>query len=181
MAFDNLFFDDQSYSNFNIDFGTDSNPDSIFAMNSDLSSFDGANEPFDASFDTEDDEDWNVLPAGDEDSIEYLADASNECFVKPDAASKLRKSRRTECEVQESAKDLPPGFFDLTKDMQDQLYRRSVCPSKTPGESQIPVCSSRLTQNSHYDEQISYPGVWSYTLMDSFIRTLVHDRVLFSI
>lgn len=180
-AFGNLIFDDQSYYNFNLDLGTDSSSDSFFGMNSDLSPFDGANEPFDENADNKDGEDWNLMPAANENSEEYLADASSECSLELEGASRSRKSRRTECEAQDSVKDLPPGFFDLSNDLQDQLYRRLVCPSKSPGESLVPVCSSRLPQNNYFEEQISNPGVWSYTLMDSFVCTSVHDRILFHI
>lgn len=180
-AFDNLFFDDQSNYNDNLQFGTDSSSDSIFSMNSDLSSLDYANESFDEGVEHENGEDWNILPAGNAYSAEYLADAPNECSLEPEAASKLHKSRRTECRAQDAVKDFPPLFFDLSNDIQDQLYRRWSCPSKSPAESLVPVCSSRLPQNSHYDNQISNPEVWSYTLMDSFICTSVRDRILFRI
>lgn len=181
MAFDNFFFDDQSDYKFNLEFETDAGSDSILGMNPDFSPFDGVNDPFDESFDTEDGEDWNNLHTYDEDFAEYLTDEPNECSLEPGAAKKLRKSRRTECEAEDPAKDLPSGFYDLSNDMQDQLYRRLFCPSKSPGESLIPVCSSRLPQNNHFDEQISNPGVWSYTLMDSFICMSVRDHVLFRI
>ena len=180
-VFGDLIFDDQSYYNFNLNLGTDSSSDSIFGLNSDLSPFDGANGPFDESVDYEDGEDWNLMPATNEDSGDYLADASSECSLELGAVSKSRKSRRTECEAHDSVKDLPPGFSDLSNDLQDQLYRRWVCPSKSPGESLVPVCSSRLPQNNHLEEQINYPGVWSYTLMDSFVRTSIRDRILFLI
>ena len=190
MAFDNLFSDDQTYSDFNLDLGTDSIWDWNFGMNSDLSSIGDTNEFFDeslnsevdASLDSEDDKTWDMWLPDDQISSEYLADTlNNECLLEPDAASRLRKSRRSECEVEGQAKDIPPDFFGLSKDMQESLYRRLVCPSETPGESLIPVCSSRLTQNTYFDDQISNPGVWTYTLMDSFICTSVHDRVLDSI
>lgn len=178
MAFDNLFFDDQSYPNFNVDIGTDSSLDSFFGIKSDFSSIDAGNEPSDESLDSNDDENWNSWLGSDQESPEYLADASDECPVESEAANKIRKFRRTECEVQDPAKELPSDFSELSIDMQEQLYRRWACPSKRPGETLIPVCSSRLTQNTHFDEQISNPGVWSYTLMDSFICTSLHDHIL---
>lgn len=176
-ALDNPLFDDQSYENFNLHLGTDLNSDSIFGLNSDLSPFDSANEPADEGIDNEE-EGWNLMAAANEDSANYLAYAPNECSFGLEAGSKIRKSRRTECEAQDSVQDIPLGFFDLSNDMQDQLYRRWVCPSKSPGESLVPVCSSRLPQNNHFDEKISYPGVWSYTLMDSFVCTSVCDLTL---
>lgn len=179
MALDNLFSDDQPYSNLIPDMGTDSSSDSIFGINSDLSSVIDANGPSDESLDSEDDDNWKTLLAGGQTSPEFLADAPNDCSVEPEPASKIRKSRSTECKVKDPAVDIPPNFGDLGKDMQEQLYRGWVCPSPTPGESLLPVCSSRLTENTHFEDQISNPGVWTYTLMDSFICTSVHDRVWF--
>lgn len=169
IAYDNLFFDDQSLSNFNLDIGTDSSSDSSFAMSPDLSLFGDANEPFDGSYDSGNDEEWDMWLPSDLNSPEYLSDAPDECSLEPGAASKSRKSRRAECKLDDPAKGIPSGFLDLSDDQQEELYRRLVCPSKTPGQALVPVCSSRLTQNNHWGEQISYPGVWSYTLMDSFI------------
>ncbi len=95
-------------------------------------------------------------------SSDGVADA---CSLEPSAVSKKRRSRRSECKVQDWAEYGSPEFYDLDLDVQEQVYKKFGCPSSKPGEAFVPVCSSRLTENN-FLEHTSY-----YTLLDSFLCT----------
>lgn len=174
IAFDNLFFDDQPTLNLNLDPGTDPIPGSIFGISStELYDFD-ANGSSEKSVVSDDDDNWNMLFDGSQVLPEFLADATNDCSHEYEAVGKRRKSRSTECKVEGPAIDVPPNFEDLDIDVQQKIYKGLVCPSLVPGDALVPVCSSRIPSNNHFEEHISAPGVWSYTLMDSFLCTLMH-------
>lgn len=174
IAFDSLFFDDQPPLNLNLDRGTDPISDSIFGISSTgLYHFD-TNGSSEEGVISDDDNSWNMLFDGSQVFPEPLADATGDCSHEFEAAGKRRKSRSTECKVEGPTVDLPPNFEDLDIDIQQKLYRDLVCPSLAPGVALVPVCSSRISSNNHFAEQISDPGVWSYTLMDSLICTLMH-------
>lgn len=172
IAVDEVFSDEPPYSDLSVDAGIDAGIDA--GWDTTWSTPIGGSPDMDHSssplenLDSQDDDAQNIFLDVDQTSSDSLG---NNCSSEPDGTSKRRKQRSAECKVDDRALEVPPDFHDLSIDLQQQLYRSLVCPSPPPGEALIPVCSSRLSQNNHFEELYGNPGFWAYTLMDSFLCT----------
>ena len=136
VAFDNLFFDEPSDSNLNLEIGTDSNLNLPWSTSVDESSNLYQDGPSDATSNVidfpNDGDSWDLSLDNDQAFPDLVADEINGCSPEPQAASKRRRRRSTECKVKEPAADVSP---DLSVVVQQKLFRGLVCPSSSPDEA----------------------------------------------
>lgn len=171
ISVDNLFYGDP-WPSLDLDLDPNWSLDSITDMPFNEPSIFDAAEPFDQDIPLQNDENWMTLPESNPTSSEFISDVPADCSFSPDAR---HKSRSTECKVQDPAIYAPPIVDGLGTAIQQKAYEDLVCPSRTPGTAVLPVCSSRLPQNSFFEAHLTIDGILYYTLLDSFVCAYDHS------